>query len=219
MSEMIENMPGRAEEPCSKKAKLVSWNSELVSTADDVGMLPSEDSEEKNRLILKANDSMKLIFVDCKPDGSFVFHSFPPEFTHQLFENEQITLPDAFIDAIPLTTEGQIQPTNLLSIYIRCADLAHCLVIDNNVLLPADHDFTKTILNQLQNGLPSVSDDVGGLSILHGETLPNTFLDSKVFQCKNYEENKDLGTSYSLYFSVITPLVTLDSTLFTIRTH
>ena len=186
-----------AEEPCSKKAKIVSWKQEdeLESTIENVGLVASKESDEKNRLILKANESMKLVFVDCKPDGSFVFHSFPPEFTHQLFENEQITLPDAFIDAVPSIMEGQTttQTTHLLSVYIRCADLAHCVIIDNNVLLPSGNDFTNTVLNQLQNGLPSSPEDIDGLTILHGETLPSTFLDSNIFQYKNYEENKDLG--------------------------
>ena len=190
------------EEPCSKKPKLVSWKqeNELVSTIEYEGLAANEGSEEKNRLILKANDSVKLIFVDCKPDGSFVFHSFPPEFTHQLFENEQITLPDTFIDAVPPLTEGQTQTINLLSIYIRCADLAHCAVVENDVFLPLGTDFTKTILDQLQRGLPSCPDDVSGLTILHGETLPSTFLDSKVFQHRNDGENKDLGNTLTQYY-------------------
>lgn len=165
-------------EPLSKKQKVVSFSPEAPTT---IAVPPSADDEPT--LEVDAKEAVKLIFVDVNDsnnDGeSWTYHNFAPEYTHQLFENEKIVLPlrEPAAPAAPATA--------LVSVYIRCADLAHHVVVEDSVLLPAGSDAAAAVLDHLQVGLPA-RDDPDGLTVVHrdADAAPSAmsrFLDATAF--------------------------------------
>lgn len=177
--ETMENQP-------LKKQKVVSFclPPPPPPAASDETEGEAEEETVEPTLILSANDCIRLVFVDFLPETKeFVYHSFRPEFTHQLFENEQISLP------MPSATLTEGQAPHLLTVFIRCSDLVHTVVIGNSTMFPSNSAPEILVMDQLKTGLP----DDSTTSIINNETssgsetcagqmaLSASFLDPNMF--------------------------------------
>jgi hypothetical protein len=91
----------------------------------------------------RANDIIKLSFVDpfCLASAA-VLTSCKPEYSHQLYEQEQVDLKSKDQNKIPSAT-----------VFIRCSDLAHHISTE----FFADSEEKNVFLEQMKIGLPAES--------------------------------------------------------------
>jgi histone acetyltransferase 1 len=190
------------DEPSLKKQKVVSFSAAIDILPPPPPLATSDEEEEATEAAeptwtLAANECIRLVMVDYVPDTKeFVYHSFRPEYTHQLFENEEIVLPIA-----PPTLASD---PHLLTVFIRCSDLAHTVVVENSTTLLSDTATETLVLNQLKTGLP---DDTTTRIINYrtaaggGQTaLPASFLDPRIFQSDPLGSHRtSLTVDQSLY--------------------
>ena len=207
----------------------------MISDSDEIECTAHQVEEHQNKkqrfegdageiASVKANDFITLIFVDCSSKLTYdnidtidtsQYHHFKPTFTHQIFEEEKITLLSQstchdFCESQKLNVLGSgVEHTGPgLLLYIRCDDLTH-YVTTRSIMSPADRtNLMEKILPALPENSRFQKDDgldsslpaelqlqckVSG-PIPPGKLLPDTDTDTDKSTHKNTDKSTDRNT-------------------------